>query len=337
MLQRTTSSTWLRGVVFGFSMNGLDGNALLREAGIEPFALDDDSARVPTHAISRLWALAVDQSGDQALGVKAASVLFPAQYGVVGYTMMSSPSLRVGVERLIRYLRLVSDAAEIRLEDVPGGGRVVLRLMDGLHPVPRQRVEYAIVMLLSLCRWVVGGDLIPAAASFTYPPPTDRAAYDTVLCCPIQFDSTNESFTIPAGCLDAPLPTAVPALAAMHERLAHNGLDRLDGPDIGVRVQDAIQKRLRDAAPLRAQIAADLKLSDRTLQRRLAAAGTTFDALVNKTRRELAEQYLTEQRSSPLQIAFLLGYADQRSFFRACSRWFGKTPKQWRDSNRTRK
>ncbi len=333
MLQHTTSSTWLRGVVFGFSVNGLDSDALLRDADIEPSALDSDSVRFPTRTVSRLWTLAVERSGDQALGVKAASAPFPAQYGVVGYTMMSSPSLRVGVGRLIRYLRLVSDAAEIQLEDVPGGGRVILRLMGGTYPVPRQRVEYAIVMLLSLCRWVVGGTLIPTAASFTYPPPTDRAAYDAVLCCPIVFDSTDESFTIPADCLDKPLPTAFPTVAAMHERLALIGLDRLDSPDIGARVQDAIRRRLQDGTPLRAQIATDLKLSDRTLQRRLLDAGITFDALIDKMRRELAEQYLAERQSSPLQIAFLLGYADQRSFFRACSRWFGKTPKQWRDSN----
>jgi AraC-like DNA-binding protein len=112
----------------------------------------------------------------------------------------------------------------------------------------------------------------------------------------------------------------------MHEHAALLGLRRLQAPDIVRRVQEALEKRLQDGAPRRAQIASDLHVSDRTLQRRLAHEKTSFEALIQRTRQSVAEQLLANEKASFVDIAFMLGYTDERSFFRACSRWFGRTP-----------
>ena len=64
-------------------------------------------------------------------------------------------------------------------------------------------------------------------------------------------------------------------------------------------------------------------MSERTLQRRLEEEASSFVRLLNDTRRELAEQYLSRLHLSLAQAAYLLGFSDQSSFFRACKRWFG--------------
>ena len=74
----------------------------------------------------------------------------------------------------------------------------------------------------------------------------------------------------------------------------------------------------------------ELRLSERTLQRRLQEEATSFVQLLDDTRRELAEQYLGRLQLSLAQAAYLLGFSDQRSFFRACKRWFKVSPGQYR-------
>jgi AraC-like DNA-binding protein len=71
-------------------------------------------------------------------------------------------------------------------------------------------------------------------------------------------------------------------------------------------------------------------MSERTLQRRLEEEDTSFVQLLDDTRRELAEQYLGRLNLSLAQAAYLLGFADQSSFFRACRRWFDLSPGQYR-------
>ena len=268
----------------------------------------------------------MSRSSDPALGVHLAEHVRPAQYGVVGYAMMSSPVLRVGIERLVRYLRLVSDAATISLQEVPQGAKVSLELARGVREIPRQRVEYALLTLFSLCRWVTGGSLRAIEATFQAPQPVDATDFTGMLRCPITFGADSNSFTLSHADLDAALPTAMPSLETFHERIARTGLSRLRNSEFEVRVHAAVQARLQDGRPLRAQIAADLGTSDRTFQRRLLERGTSFEAMVESTRKELAEQYLLERTVSAMQIAFMLGYADERSFARACVRWFGVPP-----------
>ena len=91
-----------------------------------------------------------------------------------------------------------------------------------------------------------------------------------------------------------------------------------------------IIRHLQDGEPRRPKIAALLGMSERTLQRRLVAEGTAFQRLLDDTRRELARHYLGQREVSLADSAYLLGFSDQSSFFRAVRGWFGSSPRQYR-------
>ena len=91
-----------------------------------------------------------------------------------------------------------------------------------------------------------------------------------------------------------------------------------------------IIRHLPDGEPQRPRIATILGMSERTLHRRLAAEGTSFQHLLDDTRRELAQHYLGQRNLSLADIAYLLGFTDQSSFFRASRRWFGTSPRDYR-------
>jgi AraC-like DNA-binding protein len=84
-------------------------------------------------------------------------------------------------------------------------------------------------------------------------------------------------------------------------------------------------------------VAKELGMSERTLQRRITDEGTTFRELLNETRRELARQYLGNELVEINEAAFLVGYEDPNSFYRAFRSWEGKTPAEWRAANQRRK
>ena len=144
------------------------------------------------------------------------------------------------------------------------------------------------------------------------------------------FDAPRNSLLFAAGDMVAGLPTSNPSLAELHERFADEYLQHFDHAQISYRAREMIIRRLPDGEPRRDEIASELCMSERTLQRRLEEEGTSFIQLMDDTRRELAEQYLGRLQLSLAQAAYLLGFADQSSFFRACRRWFDLSPGQYR-------
>ena len=91
-----------------------------------------------------------------------------------------------------------------------------------------------------------------------------------------------------------------------------------------------VLERLPSGAPTQAEIARRLAVSTRTLHRRLAQAGTSFEELLDETRRELAIGYLQRTEYSIADVAYLLGFAQVSSFDRAFRRWTGRSPRESR-------
>jgi AraC-like DNA-binding protein len=328
--QHTTCSTWMRGVASTFASQGLDAAAFFVDAGLSISDLDDPDHRWPTENISRLWTLAAERSGNPAVALADPHLARPDLYSFIGYTMMSSPDLISGLGRLVRYHRLISDAATITLDETAGGRWVRLDAFSGQYPVPRQRYEFGLLTLLRFCRWMLGLPFTPVAAEFTFPEPAAHAPYDLAFGCPLRFDGAINAFLVSEEDLARKLPTAAPELAEFHARVADQALLRLDANGIAYRAREAIARHLQDGAPTRAGVAADLKLSERTFQRRLAEEDVSFTRLVDETRRELTQHHLANPRLAISEIAHLLGYSDQSTFFRACQRWFGEPPGEYR-------
>ncbi|HEY2560510.1 MAG TPA: AraC family transcriptional regulator [Caldimonas sp.] len=330
MESRTTSAAWLRGVADTLAAQGLDVASLFADAGMDLDALHDAERRWPTDNVNLLWSLAAKRACNPAVALANPHAVDPGHYGVVGYAMMSSPNLLTGLERLIRYLRLVSDAASISMAPGEGGRFVRVDLLGGSTPVPRQRSEYAVFTLLKFCRWMTGRRLRPLLAWSTFPAPEDIRPYDEAFQAPSMFEQSFNGFCVAEQDLLSNLPTAIPELAELHDRVALTALHQLRSPRTSFKAHEAIVRRLHDGDPRRADIASDLFLSDRTLKRRLAEEETSFSDLVDATRRELAQQYLAQTKVALLEIAYLLGYSDQSNFFRACMRWFGAPPGEYR-------
>jgi AraC-like DNA-binding protein len=100
--------------------------------------------------------------------------------------------------------------------------------------------------------------------------------------------------------------------------------------NLSAKVKGVLRRSLAGKRPTLQGVAGELGMGTRTLQRRLTDAGITFQKLVEDTRRELARHYLAQPKLELSEAAFLLGFEDANSFFRAFQVWEGTSPNEWR-------
>lgn len=330
MIERSSSSVWVRGVVEMFAAEGVDTAALLRDAGIARAALDDPARRFSIDEVSLLWERAVARSGKPTLGLNRELAAAYGKLGVVGYAMMACPTLLAALERMRCYLKVISSAATFELREAPEGCWFEFGHAGGERPVPRQRSEFGVLTMLCFCSWITGRELSAVAVEFTDPHPGDASVHEQVFGCPVRFSQVANRALLRHADLALPLSARDAGLAALQGRLVEDELERLEAAPTSQRVLRLLASRLPGAEPRRDEVAAALGMSERTLQRRLQAEGSSFQQLLDDTRRELAQHYLRKPRTSLQRVAELLGFEDQSNLFRACKRWFGESPGRYR-------
>ncbi|WP_338050572.1 AraC family transcriptional regulator [Ramlibacter humi] len=331
-MQRTSSCTWVRGLAEMFAARGVDVPRLFADAGVAPARLEDASARFGADEVSRLWELAVQRSGDAALGLDRALTLKHVNFDVLGYAMLSSADLRSALGAFARYLALISDVATFELQPAAGGAAwLALGHCGNLRQVPRQRFAYGLLSLLTLCQWLIRREVGALAAEFKYDEPPERAAYDRAFGCELRFGQSENRLLLAAADLDTAIPSRNPSLLALHEHVMRERLQSLGRASTSWRVSEEILRRLHRGEPRREDVAACLAMADRTLQRRLHEENTSYQQLLDEARRELAAKYLADPQHSLGEVAHRLGFADTSNFVRACRRWFGLPPGQYRE------
>ncbi|MEJ1127009.1 AraC family transcriptional regulator [Variovorax sp. CCNWLW225] len=327
---RTSSAAWLEGVLSMFAAEGLDVVSLLREAGFDPDSLHRQNARIPVDEVSVLWQLAVARAGKPTLGLHRDLAATHSKLGTVGHAMSCSADLTEALNRLTRYMAVISDATAFSMQPDVRGSWMVMEHTGGSLPIPRQRVEYALLTVFMQCQWLTRRELQPLALEFVYPPPADDRLHREAFGCPIRYNAPANRLLLSTADLSMPLPTYHPILGEMQEHLLDEQLNLLGQTTTSTLVCAEIARRLPHGEPRRQDVAAGLGLAERTLQRRLQEESVSFQSLLDRTRRELAQQYLAEDRHTLTDVADMLGFVDSSNFFRACKRWFGLPPAQYR-------
>lgn len=330
MSERTTSSSWASGIVQALEMGGVDCRGIFSELGLNYAALDDPDARFPQDGMTRLWQRAVELSGNPAIGLNMAKVVRPASFHVVGYALMSSRTLKDGFARLVRYQRIIGEGSDLDFRPTPNGYELTLAIHGDRLPAARQSIEASLAYALAFCRWITGKPIRPQQVLFQGDPPADLEPFHQVFQGPLKFNSEHYGLLFARADMDMPLPTANESLAQLHDRFAGEYLARFSESRVTHQARQVLCRLLPQGEPKREAVAQALHLSQRTLQRRLQDEGTSFQQLLDDTRRELAEQYLAQPKLTLLEVAYLLGFADPSNFFRAFRRWFSITPSQYR-------
>ncbi|QCY13235.1 AraC family transcriptional regulator [Pseudomonas sp. MPC6] len=315
------------------SAEGLDVIELSREAGLNLAVLSQQHAFYERSVIYRLWALAAQASGDANIGLKAYDHVHPGNFQVVGYSMMSSMNLKRALERLVRFSPLISSGLSLFLGQEGQNFRLAGLDHQCDSVKPRQYSDAGLASLLGFCNWLTGGRLPkPLRVEFTYPEPEDISEHQRLFGNELRFGAAYDSILFDGQELLRPLSMANESLAVLHDSFAEAQLDQLYGFTIVCRIRALITERLSQGQGQcdMESIATALNISKRTLQRALEKDGAQFKDVLNDVRRQLADFYLRYSHFNMKHVTHALGFHDHSSFHKACIRWFGMTPGQYR-------
>lgn len=308
---------------------GIDFAALARRAEIDPELLTRPGQRLPSARIQKLWRIAAQESNDPIFGLRAGQLARPGIFHALGLGIVSSTSVLDALQRIERYSSVVSTNGRFVLI-VEGPNASLETRRTELTIVPcTQYFDAFVVTVCRILRLCAGPSAIPTLVTLPYRSDVPAEAYQEAIGCPVEFGAEHLAIKFDAQLAARPVLTGNPDLAAEADRMATRYIEGLEPDSAATRVRALLLKAMPSGDLDQDGIARALNQSASTLQRRLRREGTTYQRLLDTTRRELALEYLKEGRHTLADITFLLGFADQSNFTRAFRRWTGNTPRQY--------
>jgi AraC-like DNA-binding protein len=276
---------------------------------------------------------------DPFLGLTIAQNTPRGFYGVMEFAARSAPNLGEALHRLVRYQRFVNPSVTISQLDESCFTTVEHQIEGEPLASGRHGNEFTIAMIVRLSREVTNTEIIPRRVYFAHPAPRDTSKLMEFFGrgCEIEFERRVNGLVIDSEHCSLEVISADGELLRMLDRIAGQLLPQAPTATTTLmRVRERVRQELRGRAPTLARVARAMRMSERTLQRRLGEHHTTFHAVVEDVRRELALYHLKRSELSLGEIAFLLGYSDTRAFLRAFRRWTRTTPQRYRQEHAAR-
>lgn len=308
---------------------------VLAEAGLAPDL--PETPRLPHDMVSAIWLAALRLTGDAQLGLHVGELVRPGSFDALGQLLMTCATLGEAAEQADRFAALVGGGGRFAARREDSGIRLLYLPFDPDWPCRRQRVEAVLAATLTFTRWLSGTEIRPRAVCFRHDAPATLAEHRRIFGMTPDFNAENDSLLLGSDTLGLPIRQANPGLKAVLSGYVQAELARLNDDDpLRGRLADSLRAALAAGQTPGIEAAADaLGLTPRTLQRRLAERGTSFQAEVNTLRSALAKDLLRGDPSLSLaSIAARLGFADTANFHRAFKSWTGATPAQWRETGR---
>jgi AraC-like DNA-binding protein len=335
ILARVTGS-YLQPLLETAAARGIDAAALARAAGLA-IPLDPLPESLAARDYIALLALGAELTGDPHFGLHVGERVRLGTYSVYGLILLACANFAQALEQTQRYEQLAHDLGRSRLE--ADGALACYTWTSHFPDASRHLAESVFAGIRTFGSWLAGRPLAPRRLAFAHASDADTAEYERVLGMAPEFGAPAHLACFDAALLAMPVPNAdagmYPVLQQHAERLLQERKDaRKDAQNlhgIVAEVRACVIRNLANDRVRLAGIAAELGLSPRTLQRKLADAGASFQQVLDAARYALAQDYLRQRGLSLADIAFLLGYQEQSAFTHAFREWSGTNPGAWRE------
>jgi AraC-like DNA-binding protein len=303
---------------------------LLAALGIDEATLRDPDARFPVERLYEAQDAAAAVTGDEDFGLHVGERAPVGALEAIDLAVRSSSTVSEGLERAIRLFSLITDDTYLELGVEEDVARLAHR-PAGEYDIPRHGAEMVFAAIVTRARTWIGVEMPLRRVRFAHRRPRSASEHERVFQARVEFDAPANELVFDRAWLGTPLRTA--------DRRLSSVLDHLTEPvAASARASDPFRRRVRQAildgfdardANMRAT-AKRLAVSARTLQRHLAELGTSYQGVLDATRREVATSRIADTRVTIAELAALLGFSGAAALHRAFRRWTGRTPLQYR-------
>jgi AraC-like DNA-binding protein len=310
---------------------GIDVAPLMAKADVTSRQVEDDDVRLPVQGQIKFVELIAHELKDDFLGFHLARDLDLREMGLLYYVFNSAELLGDAFKRAERYTAIVNEGISLHVREGKEIG-VTFTYVGVERMSDRHQIEFWATSVVRACRLLTNRDMLPNCVRFLHRRSGGCTELVKFMGCDVVFGASVDGITFPGPIKQLPVVNADPYLNKLLvkycEELRSN--QKSGGGTFRISVENAIAPLLPHGGVQVDQIADRLGLSRRTLARRLASEGLTFEGVLSALRADLAKRYLRDEAVAISQIAWLVGYKEVSSFTHAFTRWTGKTPREVR-------
>ena len=325
----STIASWVPVALRCLKDFGLDEPQALSRAGIDPGKLLQSGARYNVQETHRLMDLVNEVLEVPIAGIELAKYTDAHSFGALGFAMLASPTLHDALLRLKRFAPIASSV--VRFDVIQHDSLAEIRIEEGVsaQATSRATFDFCLAIMTGFLRLKGGRDASPVQVHICGKiSSVQQAHYQSYYTCPVLADMNRHSLFFKSYLLSK---SVRPSAAGQADP---NAIESLKASVQQWQTQDAtnwliqrITESLPDGEPNLRDLASQLNMSARTLQRRLKQDGIFFKDILDQVRMRLSTTYL-QQNYSVTETAYLLGFADASSYTRAHRRWFNRSPSE---------
>jgi AraC-like DNA-binding protein len=317
----------------GVKKIGFTPAAVLRQARLPAGLCDGDKNLITTAQFFAIWRALGELNTDPAAGLKLTSEVEPEHYSPETLAALNARNYRDAVECIARYKKLLCPE-EVRVTTKDDECIIEIIWMYPEGDAPPLLTDAIFASFVQLGRRGTQTLIRPKRVELKRAPePT--GVHERFFRCPVKFQSRRDRLVLHASDLNLPFVTHnVELLKILHPQLEKALEEKRASARVGDQVKWILKRLLSGKHPDILLVARELGMGARTLQRRITDEGATFRQLLSEARKEMAHQYLSQPSIEINEAAYLLGYDDPNSFYRAFKTWEGTTPAQWRSVRR---
>ncbi len=310
---------------------GVPPLVVLRQARLPLGLFEQNKIFVTTEEMFALYDAVQEISGDPGIGLKLGSEERLERYSPIALAAVYSRSFRDALDRIARYKRLTCPE-EIRIVERGKECAVEFAWLLAETAEPPALIDTCFAWVLTVGRRGLGRRLTPLRVELKRPE-ANRRLYENHFGCSVKFGLRQSRLVFCKEDMTQPFLTHNPDLLELvAPQLEAELKQQLADESLKAQVKAILKKLLSGQRPRLDDVALELRLSTRTLQRRLLEERMTFHSLVEEARREMAKHYLLQSSLELNETAYLLGYEDPNSFIRAFHKWEGSSPGEWRST-----
>ncbi|UZR97047.1 AraC family transcriptional regulator [Chondrinema litorale] len=334
----TFNGRFLLNLIEFAATQGALANELIVLSGFSKDVLCDESTKVTSEVYNTVVEKAVFLTKDEYFGLHAGEYLNLSAAGLVGQISQTSATVKQALDFCCEFASLGCRALPMKLEE----DHADFKLAFEPDPIWKQESEIstkhtidgALAFILREFHTLTLQKYYPLKIHFQFKKPANTREYERLFNCPLMYAQTETAIFFSRKHVMEPVVTSSFDLLRVLVKHAYEKLAEIEKENgFYQTVKKAVVNLVKPEFPTIEQVAANLNVSVRTLQRKLSDEGYTFKEIIEMLRKDFALSYIKNRDLSVGEIAYLLSYSDSSTFIRSFKRWTGKTPQAYRTIN----
>lgn len=308
--------------------HGIEPWAFFRQFDIEQSDFKQNLKPLPLQVHGKVLQLAREMLQCDHLGLLMGKKASLANTGPLRFLVLNAATLRDALQSLFHYGQLWYKGLFLSLKEEQGYAGIQMRI-EGDAPDKEQLQTAYLVATVSIMEMVLGKSWHPTLVRISYPKPKSAHLYEKLFGCPVWFGQSQHELLFPQKELDQQRSghdNQLDDFLRTHLTALHDHKKN----DLQIQVCQMIEELLPHGDCSIDRVSEYFSVHRFTLYRYLSQQNTSFEMLLEQTRKNKAKQLLENSGMSILEIAQLLGYEAQGNFSRAFKRWYGISPRAWR-------